>query len=227
MQKIIPIRAGFTNCYLLVNGGQCLLVDTGTKEQSEKLMKAITTRRYTMSDLKFIFLTHSHYDHAGSAKVIQEASGAQVIIHETEKENLAEGFTRIPKGTSTVFKFISFMGRNGPMERKIGNYAPVSADMVFTDKLSLDGYGFDAEIIHTPGHTAGSSTLIVGEQAIVGDAMFNMTGNYYPGFANDEQTLKKTWQKLIQLDVKRYLPSHGKPIEKAKLLAFIERRRIL
>jgi glyoxylase-like metal-dependent hydrolase (beta-lactamase superfamily II) len=227
MQKLISIRAGLTNCYLLAEHGNCLLVDTSTKGYPEKLIKAITSRGYAMSDLKFIFLTHAHYDHAGSAKALKDASGASVIIHESEKENIAEGFMRIPKGTTPMHKFISYMGRNGPMERKIGGYAPVKADMVFSDALDLREFGFDARIIHTPGHTVGSSTLIVGDKAVVGDAMFNMTGSYYPGFANDEPTLKKTWQKLLQLDVMRYLPSHGKPIEKAKLRAYIERRSIL
>jgi glyoxylase-like metal-dependent hydrolase (beta-lactamase superfamily II) len=227
MQKLIPIRAGFTNCFLLVENGNCLLVDTSTRDHAEKLIKAITSRGFALSDLKFIFLTHCHYDHAGSAKSIQEASGARVIVHESEKESLAEGFMRIPKGTSAIYKFISFMGRKGPMERKIGGYAPVNADMTFKDALDLSDDGFNARVIHTPGHTVGSSTLIVGDQAVVGDAMFNMTGNYYPGFANDEPVLLKTWQQLIQLDVKRYYPSHGKPIEKSKLLAFIKKRKLL
>jgi glyoxylase-like metal-dependent hydrolase (beta-lactamase superfamily II) len=60
----------------------------------------------------------------------------------------------------------------------------------------------------------------------VGDAMFNLSGNYYPGFANDEPTLIQTWKQLLELDVRWYYPSHGRRIEKSNLLKYLKRKNI-
>jgi glyoxylase-like metal-dependent hydrolase (beta-lactamase superfamily II) len=188
------------------------------------------SRGFSTGDLKAIFLTHAHFDHAGSVAEMQRQTGAKIILHQSEAAYLKNGFTRIPKGTTPLFKFISNMGRkgrNGRIEKFIGAYEPAEPDILFNDSLSLESLGFDAEIIHSPGHTVGSSTLITGDTALVGDAMFNLNGNYYPGFANDEETLAKTWKKLIDLNVRWYYPSHGKRIEKGKLIEFVRKKGII
>jgi glyoxylase-like metal-dependent hydrolase (beta-lactamase superfamily II) len=64
----------------------------------------------------------------------------------------------------------------------------------------------------------GSSSLVVGDKVIVGDAMFNLGGKFYPGFANDEKTLVKSWKTFAGLEVSWYYPSHGKRIGKAQFL---------
>jgi glyoxylase-like metal-dependent hydrolase (beta-lactamase superfamily II) len=158
---------------------------------------------------------------------IKERTGAKVLVHQSEAEYLEDGFMRIPKGTSPLYKFISYMGRKGPMERKIGGYDPVQPDVTFNDSMSLEPLGFDGKVIHTPGHTRGSSTLVLDDRALVGDAMFNLSGNYYPGFANDEETLMQTWKQLLELDVKWYYPSHGRRIEKSNLVKYIKRKKIV
>lgn len=225
--KLTVVRAGFTNVYFLEQNGKFLLVDTSSRGQAEKIIKSTCFQGQKPEDLIYIFLTHSHYDHAGSVAQLKSKTGAKVILHESELKYLKDGFATIPKGTNTVFKIISRLGKMGKRERKIGWYESSDAEIVFNETLSLEPFGFDAEIIHTPGHTEGSSSLIVGDKAIVGDAMFNMMGSYYPGFANDEPTLKETWKKLFALDVKWYYPSHGKRISKEKVMAEASKRKII
>lgn len=225
--RLISIRAGFTNVYLVVQNGKGLLVDTGNRSQNRKITKAITSLSLKLTDLKYIFLTHTHFDHAGSVASLKEHTGAKVILHESEAGFLEKGFTPIPHGTNMLFKFISNAGKAERIEKRIGWFPPAEAEITFTDSCSLKPIGFDAEIIHTPGHTAGSSTLIVGDKAIVGDTMFNMLGKYYPGFANDETALIETWKKLIGLDVEWYYPAHGKRIRKDKLKKEARQRGII
>ena len=67
-------------------------------------------------------------------------------------------------------------------------------------------------IIHTPGHTKGSSCLIFDKYAFVGDTMFNIMGKIYPPFANDTNFLIRSWKKLIGLNSDYYYPAHGKRI---------------
>jgi glyoxylase-like metal-dependent hydrolase (beta-lactamase superfamily II) len=216
--KLIPPRAGIANVFLIIQGRDILLVDTGSRNQEKRILEAITSRGFDQEHLKYIFLTHTHYDHAGNAAALKEITGAKIIVHESERDFLNDGFMRIPKGTSPLFKAISFMGRNLGLERKIGWYPPAVADITFTQTFDMKPLGFDAEIIHTPGHTVGSSSLVVGDKVIVGDAMFNLGGKFYPGFANDEKTLVKSWKTFAGLEVRWYYPSHGKRIGKAQFL---------
>lgn len=215
---MISLRAGIANVFLIFEKGKILLVDTGTKNQEKRILKAITSRGYKIEDLNFILLTHTHFDHAGSVARLKEITGATVVLHESEAGNLVEGFTRIPKGTNLLFRFISNMGRKSGIEKKIGSFKPCKPDIIYRDSLDMNIHGFTARIIHTPGHTKGSSTLQVGDRAFVGDAMFNLFGKVYPDFANDEELLLKTWQLLSELDVEWYYPSHGKRVRKSRFL---------
>lgn len=225
--KLIPFRAGFTNVYFVIENGNILLIDTGTRNLEEKILKSIKSRGYQPNDLKLIFLTHTHYDHAGSVAALKRLTGAKIIVHESEANCLVKGFTPIPKGTNPLFRFISKMGKMKRVEPKIAWYEKTRADILFQENLSLNDFGFSAEIFHSPGHTMGSSSLRSGENIFVGDAMFNLRGSFYPGFANDEEALRETWNKFSELDVKWFYPAHGKRISKDEWLKYAGRKNLL
>ncbi len=211
--RVISTKARFTNVFLLIQDGKGLLVDTGSRGQSGKIQKAITSAGLAITDLKYIFLTHTHYDHAGSAADLQALSGAKVIVHAREAGFLKNGFTPIPKGTSPGFKFISKMGKiKNSIERKVGSYPALIPDITFDHFLNLEELGFDAKIVHTPGHTEGSSSLIFADRAFVGDCLFNFAGTIYPGFADDELQLHKTWKQILEWEIKWFYPAHGKRV---------------
>jgi len=225
--KLIPYRAGFTNVYFLIENGNILLIDTGSRKLETRILKFITSRGYRPEDLKLIFLTHTHYDHAGSVAALKKLTGAKIIVHESEANYLVEGFTSIPKGTNPLFRFISKMGKMKRVEPRIAWYEQTRADILFQENLSLNDFGFNAEIFHSPGHTIGSSSLISGENVFVGDDIFNLRGNFYPGFADDEEALRETWKKFSELDVKWFYPAHGKRISKDKWLKYAFRKNLL
>jgi len=55
-------------------------------------------------EIKLIVLTHSHFDHAGSAKDIRDLTGAKIVIHELEKKFVEEGGMIIPEGVNLTGK---------------------------------------------------------------------------------------------------------------------------
>ncbi|HDO27259.1 MAG TPA: MBL fold metallo-hydrolase [Bacteroidetes bacterium] len=216
--RFVSFRIHFTNVFLIIQDGRLLLIDTGNRKQVENISHHFRTAGFELSALKYIFLTHTHYDHAGSVSGLKKLTGAKVIVHSSEADNLRKGFTPIPKGTTPLFKFISFMGRKGPgIEKIVASYQPVEPDVLFEEQLNLKHDGFNARIIHSPGHTKGSSSLIIGDSVFVGDAMFNFRGMIFPGFADDEKQVGDSWKKLLDLDVKWYYPAHGKRISKEEL----------
>lgn len=208
-------RFGFTNVFLICENGQMLLVDTGSRGYVNSLKKFIRNSVYEDESPDYVFLTHTHYDHAGSVAGMKALSGAKIIVNQREAKFLEKGFTPIPAGTTFYFKIVSKAGKmNRKVERRIGGYQGVKADIEFDEHLSLDSLGFTAKVVHTPGHTTGSSSLICDNRAFVGDCMFNLRGKLFPGFADDPEKLRITWKKMLNWDVEWYYPSHGKRISK-------------
>jgi glyoxylase-like metal-dependent hydrolase (beta-lactamase superfamily II) len=212
--KIIPIKAGVGNCFLVIQNEKFFLVDTGNAGNEDKIISAITSRGLNIGDLQFIFLTHTHYDHAGCASTLKKVTGTKIIVQSSEVEYLTSGFHPIPKGTSPIYKLAILLGKIGEKSRT--KFKAVEPDITFTDELDLTNLGINARIIHTPGHTKGSSCLFIDEYALVGDTMFNVMGQIYPPFANNVQQVINSWKSIRNIDVDFYYPAHGKRISKAK-----------
>jgi glyoxylase-like metal-dependent hydrolase (beta-lactamase superfamily II) len=220
--KIIPILAGVGHVYLVITEKGFLLVDTGTKGYENKILKAVTSRGLNIEALQIIFLTHTHYDHAGCAAFLKEKSGAKIIVHESEANKLRDGFHRVPDGTNPLFSVISFMGKR--VSKLYNKFQPVAPDIIFDDELELSPFGIEGKIIHTPGHTSGSSSLIIENNAFVGDSLFNIMHKIYPPFANDETALLESWKKLLKQDADWYYPAHGKRLRQKQIRKEFEKR---
>lgn len=222
--KIHIILAGMTNCYLIQKDGINILVDSGVSKSYKKLkqqLKVILDHRLLSID--YHFLTHTHYDHAGNSNKIKKDFNAKIMVHENEAEWIKKGFTRLPKGTSWLFKLISNSGNK--YASSIGAYEPVTPDIVVTDQLAFID---DIKIIHTPGHTIGSVSLLVDDEiALVGDTLFGIfKKNIFPPFADNIDELYKSWELLLSTKCKLFLPGHGKPIKRDQLAhCFLKRNR--
>ena len=88
--------------------------------------------------------------------------------------------------------------------------------MLGDDGLSLDEYGIPGKVIHTPGHTMGSmSVLTENGDAFVGDlagsARYMRLKPGMPIFAENESLIKPSWKKLLDSGAKMIYPAHGKP----------------
>jgi glyoxylase-like metal-dependent hydrolase (beta-lactamase superfamily II) len=90
-------------------------------------------------------------------------------------------------------------------------------DILITDEpYPLKAYGIDGNIIHTPGHTFGSISVILDSgEAFVGCMAHNgFPFRIRPGlpiYALDIEEIKKCWKVLIDRGVKMIYPGHGKP----------------
>ena len=79
------------------------------------------------------------------------------------------------------------------------------------EKFDLEDYGFYAYILHTPGHSPGSLSVIIDEEvAFVGDTMFGIfKGSVFPPFAEDVNRMINSWGKLLKTGCSVFIPSHG------------------
>jgi hydroxyacylglutathione hydrolase len=106
-------------------------------------------------------------------------------------------------------------------------YAPAAADYLVEDRRDLTFLGFNAFILSTPGHTAGSMSVIVdNEVALVGDAMFGVfRGSILPPFGFDLNEMVESWGRLIGAGCTIFLPGHGTFRDKEVAQKAYERRR--
>jgi len=90
-------------------------------------------------------------------------------------------------------------------------YDPCEPDLVIDSDYDLTEMGFNAYLTHTPGHTAGSVSLIVDDEiAVVGDTMFGVfSRSVFPPYADDKELMVKSWGKLLETKCSEFLPSHG------------------
>jgi glyoxylase-like metal-dependent hydrolase (beta-lactamase superfamily II) len=215
--RIIQKRIGYSNATLIVNGEKSILVDTGVKGNMKQIRTLFKQAQLKFSDLQLIILTHTHYDHTGNLQAIHNWTGAKVMVHKEEFENLSNGFTPIPAGTRKYPKFISRAGRL--IIPKFASPNPFNAEIVIENEFDLNEFGLDAKVIHTPGHTKGSQSVIIGKTAITGDAFVNMRNGWiFPPFADEPKVLLQTWQMLFDMNIKEIYPGHGPKLKVEKAM---------
>jgi len=211
--RVYSIPLGFDHCYLIQDKGT-IMVDGGAPKKAKEFTKAIEKIGINPHDIKLIILTHGHWDHIGSVKEIKEVTGAKIALHHLEKEWLEKSLKPMPPGVTTwghtlgkiitvLLPFISVTETN--VDVVIGN-----------EGLALDEYGIPGKVIHTPGHSSGSvSILLETGEAFVGDmAMNKFPLCFNPGlpiFAEDPVRLKESWKLLLNQGAKIIYPSHGEP----------------
>lgn len=219
--RIIPIRLGPSYCFYLSSSHGAALIDAGGYNREHHLRSVLTVYEHDISDILYIIVTHAHYDHVGSLAAIKKSARAKIFIHKDECAFLQRGRSPLPNGTMLWTKMMVRMGKM----LRYGGYPPVEPDFIISDELELSGFGFPMRIVSTPGHTAGSMTVIIDDEiAFVGDTMFNIRPDtVYPPFANDEAALLRSWDRLLQTDCRLFYPSHGKPFERVKLVKSYEK----
>jgi glyoxylase-like metal-dependent hydrolase (beta-lactamase superfamily II) len=211
--EIQHIKLGLNSCYLIKGDGY-VMMDAGTPHKAGKFSRELKKRGIKPEEIKLIVVSHSHFDHAGSAADIQMLTGAKIAIHEKEQEYLDRGGFSMPKGVNRWGKIS--LPLLFPILKKIP-FPKIKADILLSDQeYSLEEFGLDGSIFHTPGHTEGSvSILLKSGEAFVGCmAHNNLPFRLEPGlpiYAKDIDNIKENWKILIGKGAKTVYPGHGNP----------------
>jgi len=211
--EIFPIKLGLNSCYL-IRGRDIVMIDGGMPNKLKTFKRELSNLGILPSVIKLIVLTHSHFDHSGSAREISELTGAEIAVHESERTYLEDGGMIIPKGVNTYGKLTKPLLFS--IFKKI-SFPKFKPDILITNEpYTLSKYGIDGNIIHTPGHTMGSISVILNSgEAFVGCMAHNgFPFRVQPGlpiYAQDIEEIKKHWKILIDRGVKMIYPGHGKP----------------
>jgi len=204
---ITRVISGRSNVFLLTNGEKNILIDTSPKYVWNKLGKRLKQLNVDLID--YLVLTHTHYDYAENSKKIKEKYRAQIIVHRNEASYLTSGENILPEGTNVITKLIiRLFGKQFLFKFR---YEPCQYDYLVDSVFDLGNTGFNAYIMHAPGHTTGSMSIIIDDNvAIVGDTMFGVfKWSVFPPYANNIIQMIDSWGKLLRTNCVVFIPAHG------------------
>jgi hydroxyacylglutathione hydrolase len=210
IKNIKTINTG-VNCYLIKTDAGYILIDTGFVNKRPDLEKALESAGCRQGDLKLIIITHGDIDHAGNAAYLRERYGAKIAMHKddsvmVENANMSLNRKAKPDKLSLWFRIIGMLFGNP------GKFDRFKPDMYVEDGQELSEFGFDAKVLHIPGHSKGSIGILTAD----GDLFFgDLLANFFkPGFhpyIDDLKAANSSIQKLRKFDIKMIYPGHGKP----------------
>lgn len=178
----------YTNCYILISEkNRAAVIDPGGngKELLDWLQREGIKVRY-------ILLTHGHYDHIKDAPFLRDKTGGEVCIHPLDGDMLSDRVKSLGVflGGATQ-KYIS----PGRLLRE--------GDTLELDELTIS-------VLETPGHTPGSLSFLCGDLLFSGDTLFcrGRGRTDFPG--GDEGELFRSIDRLFSLEGDyRLLSGHG------------------
>ncbi len=210
--KIDRISKGMCNAYLVRDNGNGILVDTLYPGDEKFIIKKMKELGIYSFELKAIFITHAHVDHAGSARALSKFFGVPVIAHSLARRYLEKGENSTVKPAKLMGKF--FLLFSDPEKKHYPSFSP---DTIFDDILDMRDFGIEGHIIHTPGHTPGSASLVLdSHDVIIGDLLMGIPFPdlpFYPLFASDPVLLRKSLKRVLDTKSERFYPGHGMPWE--------------
>jgi glyoxylase-like metal-dependent hydrolase (beta-lactamase superfamily II) len=209
------IRPGITNCHLLGRPRRWILVDAGCRGRHEIFFRGLGRLAIAPRDIRLIVVTHVHFDHVGSLAAIREGCGCPVAVHAAEAGLLREGRIVLPPGTRWWSRrLIASARRQLRIVEALYRFDPVDPEILVEEELDLSGFGVEARVLHTPGHTAGSLTVLTATgHAAVGDLAVNYcplgAKRYSPPFGDSLAEVERQWRRLWVAGARWIHPAHG------------------
>ena len=231
MQKIIQLSIfplGMINCFLIKGEKKHILVDTGVPNSEKKIIKQLVKYNIKLEDIGLIIITHGHIDHFGSAKQLKDILKVPILIHDFDKIALQTGKSMFEtlKPNNKIWDIV--------LKPKLAKdtATPCLPDIVLHEnkEYDLSIYGIKGKVIHTPGHTPGSLSVILEDgHAIImdlassgillGGIAFNSRMKH-PPFHDNLKQVKSSINYVLSLNTEIFYLGHGNPVSRKSLINY-------
>jgi len=183
-----------TNCYIIIceKTNKALIIDPGfSTEETKDILNEIVQHGFKVEN---ILNTHGHSDHISGNGILKAFTKADIIIHKDDASMLTDPSRNISR----------MLGRDVTSPK---------ADRLVEDGEIIRVGDLKLRVIHTPGHTKGSISLLCEEEKVVftGDTLFagSIGRTDLPG-SSFEEIMHSLKEKLMNLPEETVVyPGHG------------------
>lgn len=212
---IHTLRLKLSNVHLALEPA-VVLFDTGSPGDADRILRWIDS--FGRGRPAAIVLTHAHADHAGAAAELRKLTGAPICLAPADWGMATGGRNRPLSPVRASARPLTWMVPH--------RFTPFTPDVALDGPDALTPFGCPATLIATPGHTAGSVSVIFPEgEAIVGDLLM---GGYIGGlirprtprahyFAEDARLTPDSLARVLAAGARRLHVGHGGPILAGRL----------
>lgn len=167
------------NTYIITDekSGESAVIDAG--DYTQELENAVRDK-----NVKYIMLTHGHFDHILGVSALKDFTKAKVVIHPADADCLKDGFK------SLAFSAGQF------------SQTPVEADILVREGDTLMLGETEIKVMHTPGHTKGGVCYMIESERIVftGDTLFCMTVGRTDFAGGSDEEMLCSVKRLAELE---------------------------
>lgn len=198
-----------SNAFLIEYQEGLVLVDAGIPGDARRILAAVHALG---KPLRLVFITHAHFDHYGAANAVRAQTGAPLAIHTADAVAMSQGRTPIRRTRARGRLALPFL----PLLALWRTRLQTLPDLVLQDGDILPIEGLSASLLHTPGHTRGSSCLLLAEDGQAPTAAFAgdlVTAGRKPAlqrlYADDWVQMQASLARLKSLNPAQVYCAHG------------------
>ena len=141
------VRPQYNASHLIVQNGEAAFIDVGTSNKVNILENSLRENNLDKADVKYIFLTHIHLDHAGGAgQLIKLLPNAKLVVH-------PKGVEHMINPSKLIESSVRVYGKN-LFDHLFGEIIPIDEKRIFVpsdkDEIYLSDRRF--ELFFTEGH---------------------------------------------------------------------------
>jgi glyoxylase-like metal-dependent hydrolase (beta-lactamase superfamily II) len=221
------LELNHVNVYLIRLESGWMMVDTGfgNNESWEALQDGLEHTGVTWSEIRELFITHTHPDHWGLAPRILTESGAKLSMHSIEAANLRRLAEAVRK-PSVLDKRLRSWGTPEDQILRITTAfldIPQRFDAIVPDRVFQGGEPIatkalgDVETVFTPGHSPGHLCLYSERERLLisGDHVLPKITPHI-AWASESDALanyRNSLDTVAKLDAGLVISGHGEPFE--------------
>ena len=187
--KIMQLCVGVvgTNCYIVYDETTraAAVIDPG--DNAPSILHAVQQEKL---DVKYVLLTHAHFDHILAAHEVLQATGAQYVVPEAD---------------------LWLLDRNnmGQFRALARTYVQDTPDILASEGTEIPFGGLTAVYMSTPGHTPGSSVIRIDDCLFTGDCLFRHECGRCDLEGGDFSAMLRSLRRLYELEGDyKVLPGH-------------------